>query len=181
MWLHKTPRKGWREGGREGGKWGRGRKNRNKSKKMLSDKKWQGRRKMERKEGVGKKREKRMWGRSQWWVEKQFPSTGITKTPHSRHTQIFMTCRCMPLTSSTLIFSFALTSYNSMPIWSANLRASSVWTTFFSGQLFLVPTEVQDVCEGQGMYRHRRGVTYVQGQPVEKTHSYWVLSFSLLL
>ena len=101
----------------------------------------------------------------------------LRRTPHSRHTQIFMTCRCMPLTSSTLIFSFALTSYNSTPIWSANLRASSVWTTFFSGQSFLVPTEVQDVCEGHRIYRHRWGVTYVQGQPVEKTHSYWVLSF----
>ena len=40
------------------------------------------------------------------------------------------------------MFSFALVSYKSIPICSENLCASSVCTTFFSGQSFLLPTVV---------------------------------------
>ena len=50
------------------------------------------------------------------------------------------------LTSSTLMFSFALVSYKSIPICSENFCASSVCTTFFSGQSFLLPTMCDSVC-----------------------------------
>ena len=77
----------------------------------------------------------------------QFPNMGIARSAHSQHAHKFSRqVAAVPLTSSTLMFSFALVSYNSMPIWSANIRASSVWTTFFSGQSFLFPTEVQERC-----------------------------------
>ncbi len=49
-------------------------------------------------------------------------------------------CAMIGLTSSTLIFSLALVSYNWIPICSANLCASCVKTTFLSGSSSLFPT-----------------------------------------
>ena len=46
----------------------------------------------------------------------------------------------MKLTSSTFLFSFALVSYNCIPICSANLCASCVNTTLRSGSSSLLPT-----------------------------------------
>ena len=49
-------------------------------------------------------------------------------------------------TSSTLMFSLALVSNRSMPIWLANCCASSVRTTLLTGSSFLLPTTDKHAC-----------------------------------
>ena len=163
MWLHETPREGWREGGSEEGKAKeRGKNRRRKSEREANDATRSEREEMMRQEVRGweeKRRERRgweresreesVWDRSQQWVEKlllPISKYGYYHTYDMYRNFHNMSLYALALTSSTLMFSFALVSYNSMPSWSANFWASSVWTTFFSGQSFLFPTEVQERC-----------------------------------